>query len=257
MTKHFIDLPKRAEKPREKGWTILIDGGIATGQFTDVLNAHHDLIDFVKFGWGTSMVTKQMDRKMSALAEHEIPYFFGGTLFEKALSQNKLAEYRAYLKDYRCQYLEISNGTLSLTNSEKCQYIREFSDAFKVFSEVGYKDHEKSQNMHPAQWIECIKQDLKAGAVKVITEARESGQSGVCRSNGELRFGLIEEIVSSGIDMNSIVFEAPNKYLQTYFIKRFGVNVNLANIAFEDVIGLETLRVGLRSDTFFLNEVKA
>ncbi|AHE67640.1 hypothetical protein Loa_02096 [Legionella oakridgensis ATCC 33761 = DSM 21215] len=136
-----------------------------------------------------------------------------------------------------------------MDNHEKAMFIADFASEFEVFSEVGYKDQIRSQELHPAKWIEFINEDLNAGASRVITEARESGASGICRSNGELRYGLIEEIIHSGIDLNSLIFEAPNKDLQTYFIKHIGHEVNLANIAFDDVIALETLRLGLRSDT--------
>nr|MBI3612739.1 phosphosulfolactate synthase [Nitrospirota bacterium] len=256
MRDFFLNVPSRGTKPRQNGLTLLLDAGMSTQRFIDVIRSHHVLIDFVKFGWGTALVTAELEKKIECLKALNIGYFFGGTLFEKALHQKKLDEYYAYLKRYDCKYAEISNGTIDLSNAEKCKYIAQFAREFYVFSEVGYKDSVKSESMYPAKWVECIMQDLAAGAKKVITESRESGQSGICRPNGELRYGLIEEIVEAVKNLDEIVFEAPTKTLQAYFIKRLGPNVNLGNIAFDDVVGLETLRLSLRSDTFFLPDQK-
>jgi phosphosulfolactate synthase len=248
----FISLPDREAKIRNQGLTILLDGGVPKVIFEDIITYHHSFIDFVKFGWGTSLISETLDDKINILKSNQIEYFFGGTLFEKALLQNVLDKYYVFLKEKNCTYVEISNGTIEISNEEKCKHIKNFSNEFKVFSEVGYKDLGRSLNMHPTEWIKCINQDKNAGALKVIAEARESGKSGICRGDGEIRFGLIEEIFHSELDLNEIIFEAPRKDLQTYFINRIGPNVNLANISFEDLISLETLRLGLRSDTFHL-----
>jgi phosphosulfolactate synthase len=252
MTAKFLDLPKRQRKPRKKGLTLVLDPGIATQRFIDAVQSHEPLIDFVKFGWGTALVTADLEKKIECLQRIGVNYFFGGTLFEKALQQKRLDEFHAFLKKHDCTFVEISNGTLDLPNTEKCRHIRDFSKDFSVFSEVGYKDSMKSENMYPAKWVECISQDFEAGAKWVITESRESGQSGICRPNGELRYGLIEEIIDSCKHLDAVVFEAPSKTLQSFFVKRLGSNVNLGNIAFDDLVGLETLRLGLRADTFFL-----
>ncbi len=252
----YLDLPNRILKPRDNGMNILIDNGYPLGYFEDIVTSMGDKIDFIKFGWCTALVTNNMQKKIDILNEHGIKYFFGGTLFEKFLYQNRLEEFRSFLKQYKCEYLEISNGTINISNEEKCKYIREFSKDFKVFSEVGLKDSEKSEEMPPKKWIEYMLADLEAGSFKVITEARESGTSGICRSNGEIRIGLFEEIIDSKLNLDDVIFEAPNKKLQIHFIKKVGTNCNLANIAFADVIGLETLRLGLRSDTFFVFENK-
>jgi phosphosulfolactate synthase len=143
----------------------------------------------------------------------------------------------------------VSNGTIDLTNAEKAGYIRKLADEFQVISEVGFKDAERSENLPPSRWIECIHEDLDAGARLVTLEARESGRSGICRPNGELRFGLIEELLSSGLDCGTLLFEAPSTELQNYFVKRIGPNVNLGNVAATAVLGLETIRLGLRADT--------
>lgn len=252
MNATTLVLPQREAKPRAHGVTAVIDNGIPVRQFHDVIESMGDLLDIVKFGWGTAIVTEGLERKIAALREHQIDYYFGGTLFEKYLSQQQLDAYAAFCRRYGCRYVEISNGTINLSNAEKSRYIRAFAREFHVLSEVGYKDSDRSSTLQPAQWIAYIRQDLAAGAERVITEARESGTSGICRPNGEVRFGLIEEILASGIDANKLIFEAPNKTLQAYFIKRLGTHVNLANIAIQDIIPLETLRLGLRSDTFQL-----
>lgn len=246
---NFLDLPEREQIPRDNGLNILIDNGLATQYFCDVISSHSLLIDTVKFGWGTALITKDLEKKIAHLQRNNIRYFFGGTLFEKALVQNKVDEFHQFCLDHKVNHVEISNGTISLSNKEKARYIKEFSKTFNVLSEVGSKDDIKSQQMHPQKWIEYMHEDLEAGASKVITEARESGKSGICRSNGELRYGLIEAILDSNLQLNNIIFEAPNKSLQTYFIQKIGCNVNLANLAFNDIIALETLRLGLRSDT--------
>ena len=251
----YLDLPIRNKKPRDKGFNIIIDKGYPLQYFKDVILSYSDNIDFVKFGWGTGLINKDiLASKIDILLESHIDYFFGGTLFEKFLYQGKINEYKKLLKKFKCYYVEISNGTLNIPNKTKAEYIKDFAKDFKVLSEVGLKDAEKSEKMHPKKWIECIKEDLAFGAYKVIIEARESGTSGICRSNGDLRIGLLEEILESDIDIEKIIFEAPNKKLQVYFINKIGSNCNLANIAFGDIVGVETLRLGLRSDTFFNKE---
>lgn len=246
-----LALPNRTVKPRHDGINLLIDNGYPTGYFKDVIESMSDKIDFVKFGWCTSLVSRNIEEKIEILKDNNINYFFGGTLFEKFLQQNKLEEFKSFLNKHNCQYIEISNGTIDISNTEKCKYIKDFSKEFKVLSEVGLKDSQKSEEMSPRKWIEYMLEDLEAGSFKVITESREGGNSGICRSSGELRIGLIEEIIDSSLNLSDIIFEAPNKKLQIHFVKKIGTNCNLGNIAFSDVIGLETLRLGLRSDTFF------
>jgi phosphosulfolactate synthase len=247
-------LPPREAKPRASGLTIVLDGGLPLGYFCDIIESMGDLVDLVKFGWGTSLVTQRLDQKIACLRRNHIGYFFGGTLFEKYLSQHQIDNYKNLCRRYECPYVEISNGTLPLANAEKARLIAEFAREFHVLSEVGYKDSERSLHLSPTNWVECIRHDLAAGAQYVVTEARESGTSGICASNGEVRADVVDEILEAGIDLRRLIFEAPNKHLQTYFIRRVGANVNLANIAYQDIIPLETLRLGLRSDTFFTAE---
>lgn len=238
-------------KPRKTGLTMLIDNGYPTGYFTDVVESHCDYIDFIKFGWGTALVTRDIEKKVACAKANNVAFCLGGTFFEKCLSVDKLDEFEALYEKLGAEHMEISNGTIDLSNEDKGTYIERYAGDYQIFSEVGYKDSERSLELHPAKWVEYIEQDLAAGATRVITESRESGKSGICRADGEVRFGLISEI-GAMVDVDKLIFEAPNKSLQVYFIKKFGPNVNLANVGFGDVIGLETLRNGLRGDTLLL-----
>ncbi|WP_046175715.1 phosphosulfolactate synthase [Domibacillus indicus] len=249
-----LNLPERTSKPRMDGITVLIDNGVPLHFFEDTLNSSGQYIDFVKFGWGTSVVTKHLEKKIACLHENDVNFFFGGTLFEKFVSQDKVSDYEKLLRKFDCRYMEISNGTIDMTNKEKALYIKRFSKDFIVFSEVGAKDSIKAMRQNASEWVEWILEDLDAGSAKVITEARESGTSGICRGNGEIRPEIIDKIIEAGIDMKKIIFEAPSKQMQTTFINIAGPNVNLANISFTDPIPLETLRLGLRSDTFYLGK---
>ena len=252
MPNNFLDTPKRSAKPRNGGINSLIDNGVPTRYFIDVIESDGDLIDFVKFGWCTGLVTKDIEKKIECLVSNNVEYYFGGTLFEKALSQNKLDVFYKFLKDYECKYMEVSDGTLSISSKDKGGYIADFSKEFCVFSEVGKKDITEADNMPISRWIDEIHSDLAAGASKVILESRESGKSGICDANGNLRPDLVLSITKSRFRAVDAFWEAPNKMLQTSLISSIGPNVNLANIAFGDVVGLETLRLGIRSDTFNL-----
>lgn len=254
---NFLNTPFRSCKPRNLGVTSLIDNGTPTRFFIDTIESYADMIDIVKFGWCTSVVTKDLKKKIDCLLGNNIEYYFGGTLFEKALSQNKLAEFHRFLKKHNCRIMEISNGTLDISVEDKAKYISSFSESFHVLSEVGKKDIDEADHMPVSRWIEEIVSDLSAGAIKVILESRESGMSGICDAHGNLRADLVEGISHSSFRMSDAIWEAPNKQLQTSLISTFGPNVNLANIHFEDVIGLETLRLGLRSDTFHLYNADA
>jgi phosphosulfolactate synthase len=244
-----LQLPERAAKPRSKGITMVVDGGLPTGHFCDIVESGSEFLDFVKFGWGTALVTKDLSEKIAVLQNVGVDFYFGGTLFEKFVLQDRLDDFRDLCQSFSCLFVEVSNGTIDLTNPEKAGYIRKLSDDFRVISEVGFKDAVRSENLPPSRWIECIHEDLDAGAVLVTLEARESGKSGICRPNGELRFGLIEELLTSGLSHETLLFEAPSTELQNYFVKRIGPDVNLGNVAASAVLGLETIRLGLRADT--------
>jgi phosphosulfolactate synthase len=244
-----LDLPARATKPRSRGLTMMVDGGLPTRSFEDIVESGADYLDFVKFGWGTAIVTSDLRRKIEILGVAGVDYYFGGTLFEKFVLQDRFDDYRELCQSYACAYVEVSNGTIDLSAMEKVGYITKLADDFRVVSEVGFKDSERSEHFAPTRWIEDIHDDLDAGAFLVTLESRESGRSGICRPNGELRFGLIEEILASGIPAERLLFEAPSTELQCYFVRRVGTDVNLGNIPSTAVIGLETIRLGLRADT--------
>jgi len=244
-----LQLPDRNAKPRATGVTMIIDTGMGTNYFTDVIGSNAQYVDFVKFGWGTSVVSNNLNEKIAFLRNHDVSFYFGGTLFEKYILQDRFDQFRSMCREFGCSHVEVSNGTIDLADDEKSKYVTELSNDFIVISEVGSKNQMKSENMAPNKWIDYINDDITAGASLVTLETRESGHGGMCRPNGELRYGLVEEILTSGIDTDSLLFEAPSMELQSFFVRRVGPNVNLANIAATDVVGLETIRLGLRSET--------
>ena len=249
MNPTTLHLPGRAEKPRRTGLTMVIDGGIPLLQLADIITSTAEYIDLVKFGWGTAVVTGDIDTKINVLREHQVKFYFGGTLFEKYVLQGRFDDFRKFCRDYECWHVEVSNGTIPLANWEKASYISKLAKEFTVISEVGFKDPLRSGQLPPDTWIEYIREDLEAGASLVTLEARESGRSGICQSDGTLRSGLIEYMLASGIDQDSLLFEAPTASLQAHFIAHLGPDVNLGNIPAQGVLGLETLRLGLRADT--------
>ncbi|HEY5335045.1 MAG TPA: phosphosulfolactate synthase [Mycobacteriales bacterium] len=245
-----LELPRRCAKPRESGLTMVIDGGLPLGMFRDVISSHAELIDLVKFGWGTSVVSSQLGAKIATLQQHDIGFFFGGTLMEKHVAQGRFAEYVRLLRDQECSYVEVSDGTLPMRPGEKASYISSLAGEFTVLAEVGFKQPDRNETLTPADWAQAARDDLDAGASLVITEARESGNTGMADASGKCRDDVLDAILDSGIEADQLLFEAPTKQLQTHLVTRIGPNVNLGNIAAMDVIGVETLRLGLRSDTF-------
>lgn len=235
----------------------MVDGGLPTAHFSDLISSFADSIDLVKFGWGTSVVTPDLRAKVAACVRGGVGFFLGGSLFEKSLVQGRFNEFRRYCHELGAVVVEVSNGTVDLSDVEKARFVAELSKDFTVISEVGMKDQAKSDVMAPVVWNQCIAADIAAGAAYVTLETRESGTSGLCRSNGELRYGLVEEILTSGVDVARLIFEAPSTYLQNYFVKRVGPEVNLGNVAAHDVLGLETIRRGLRSETLLAFEASA
>jgi phosphosulfolactate synthase len=249
MNRTTLELPSRTAKPRGTGLTMVIDGGLPLSHFTDIISSAAEYIDFVKFGWGTAVVTGNLSAKIAALTANDVGFYFGGTLFEKYVLQGRFDDFRQFCQEHSCHHVEVSNGTIPLSNAEKASYIRKLADDFTVVSEVGFKDPDRSEQLPPSAWVSYIQEDLAAGASLVTLEARESGRSGICRPDGALRFGLIEDVLVSGIDQRQLLFEAPTTALQTHFITRIGPDVNLGNVPAEGVLGLETLRLGLRADT--------
>mgnify|MGYP001818061925 CR=1 FL=1 len=242
----FLDTPKRSQKPRNIGITHVIDRGIGIRQAQDLIETSGYLIDFLKLGWCTGYVTENLTEKISLYQDSNLPVYFGGTLFEVAILQNKFDAFRRMLTHYKITHVEVSTGIIELSLDEKVRYIEALAQDFIVLSEVGRKD--ESKRLDPLVWVEAIMAELEAGAWKVITESRESGTAGICNSGGQIKSDLITEITTQ-INHESLIFEAPNKAQQLWFIQQFGHAVNLGNISVDDVIALETLRLGLRSDT--------
>ena len=244
----MIGIPRRPAKPRRVGLTLMLDKGLSVRRVEDVLDVAAEYVDLVKLGWGTAVITPGLQRKLDAYREAGIPVYFGGTLFEAFYMRDQLDTYRHLLSELGLEHVEISDGSISVAHDEKLRCIRRFAQDFRVLSEVGSKD--AAHIMPPYKWVQLIRAELDAGSHKVICEARESGTAGLFRPNGEVRSGLVEEIVDL-IGQEQVIFEAPQKAQQVWFIRQLGANVNLGNISPEEVIPLETLRLGLRADTLF------
>jgi phosphosulfolactate synthase len=241
-----LKLPERSSKPREVGITHVVDAGLSVRQVDDVVEVAGQSIDLVKLGWGTALVTENLAPKLELLRRHDIPVVLGGTLTELAIRQGRVDGLVAWLRELGLRHVEISDGTIALDPAEKRGLIARLAKEFTVLSEVGSKDVEEI--MAPYRWVEQIEAELEAGAWKVIAEARESGTAGIYRADGEPRMGLIDEIAHA-VDPARLLFEAPRKDQQVFLLRRFGSDANLGNIAPGDVLSLETLRLGLRSDT--------
>lgn len=243
----FLELPARAAKPRARGLTHVLDKGMSVAQVDGLLEVCAGSVDIVKLGWGTALVVENLEAKLERYADHDIPVVLGGTLTELAIRDDRLTEMIAWVRALGLSHVEVSDGTLALDPASKRAIIARLADeGFTVLSEVGSKDAQEI--MAPYLWVELIQGELEAGATKVIAEARESGTAGIYRPDGEVRMGLVDEIVHA-VDVDRLLFEAPRKEQQVWFLKQFGREVNLGNIAPDDVVSLETLRLGLRSDT--------
>jgi phosphosulfolactate synthase len=227
--------------------TCLIDTGHGVRHLDDHLALVGEYADVAKLGWGTSAVTPLLKEKLAIYREHQVDPCFGGTLFELCYLRKQLDAYKRWMTDLGLTTVEVSDGTLQISTEIKAELITDFARDFRVLSEVGSKD--TTVVVAPARWVTAIRAELEAGSTWVILEGRESGTAGLYRESGEMRTGLVEEILDSGIDPDRLVFEAPHKAHQTYLIKHIGANVNLGNIQLHDVIGVETLRRGLRADT--------
>jgi len=226
------------------GLTHVIDKGLGPRAWEDVLETSGDYISIVKLGWGTAYITPNLRRKLEVLKEK--PVVIGGTFLEAVIAQDRVDEYKQWITELGLTHVEISDGVVEISRERKLELIADFARDFTVLSEVGSKDAEV--NFAPYLWVEWIREELDAGAWKVITEGREGGTAGIYRPTGEMRTGLVDEIVHS-IEPENLIFEAPSKASQAWFIKHFGPSVNLGNIAPDEVIPLETLRLGLRGDT--------
>ncbi len=243
----FLELPGRSAKPREVGITHVLDKGLSLAEIDGLVEVAGHYVDLVKLGWGTALATQNLEAKLERYRAHGIPVVLGGSLTELAIAQGRLDQLVAWVRDLGLTYFEISDGTIVLEQQRKVELIQELAEQFTVLSEIGSKD-DTGAITPPYLWVEQMREQLAAGAWKVIAEGRESGSAGIFRPTGEVREGLINEIVHA-VDPAGILFDAPRKEQQVWFIKRFGPDVNLGNIQPEDVLPLETLRLGLRSDT--------
>jgi phosphosulfolactate synthase len=227
---------------------MVMDKGLSTRQAADMIEVGGKQIDFVKFGFGTSLVSPNIKEKIKLYTEANIKVYLGGTLLEAFIIRNKFEDYLKIIDKYKLTAAEVSDGSIELPHDEKCKYINILSKNYTVLSEVGSK--EEGIIIHPTKWIKMMNSELQAGSSKVIAEARESGTVGIFHRNGSTHVLLVNKITSK-VPVENIIWETPQKSQQVYFIKLFGSNVNLGNIAPDDVIPLETLRLGLRGDTFF------
>lgn len=252
MNFELSQLPNRSVKPRESGITMVMDKGLSLRETEDFIESSGAYTDIVKLGFGTSIITPRLEDKIKLYQNAGIPVYFGGTLFEAFVIRNQFEDYLRLLDKYKLSHIEISDGSIEINEKEKCDYIKHAAKHFTVLSEVGSKDAEKI--IPPYKWIQMMQSEIEAGVWKVIAEAREGGNVGIFRGTGEVRSGLVEEILTK-IPQEIILWEAPQKSQQVWFIKLYGANVSLGNIAPNEVIPLETLRLGLRGDSFhfFLN----
>ncbi len=249
MNFNLTQIPFRTPQPRTSGLTMVMDKGLSIREVHDFMSVCGPHTDIVKLGFGTSFVTPNLREKIEAYQSYNVPIYFGGTLFEAFLIRNQFDDYIAICKDYGISYVEVSDGSISIPHAEKCGYIEKLTKHATVLSEVGSKD--AAHIIPPYKWIELMRAELEAGSSYVIAEAREAGTVGIYRGTGEVREGLVQEILTQ-IPEEKIIWEAPQKAQQLYFLELIGCNVNLGNIAPNEVIPLEAMRIGLRGDTFDL-----
>lgn len=249
MNFNLTQIPDRAIKPRKSGITMVMDKGLSTEEARNLMNVGQPHIDMVKLGFGTSFVTPNLKEKLEVYRSYDMPVYFGGTLFEAFLIRNQFEDYINVCKEFGVSYMEVSDGSITIPHAEKCGYIEKLSKHGVVLSEVGSKD--AAHIIPPYKWIELMRAELNAGSVYVIAEAREAGNVGIYRGSGEVREGLVQEILTQ-IPAENILWEAPQKAQQLYFLELIGCNVNLGNIAPSEIIALEAMRIGLRGDTFEL-----
>ncbi|PUZ24903.1 phosphosulfolactate synthase [Chitinophaga parva] len=250
MNFNLTQIPDRTQKPRNNGLTMVMDKGLSLAEAANFLSVSHPHVDILKLGFGTSFVTPNLREKIQIYQDANVPLYFGGTLFEAFLIRNQFDDYVKVLRDFGVSYVEVSDGSITIPHTEKCGYIEKLVKlGFTVLSEVGSKDAEHI--IPPYKWIELMRAELSAGATYVIAEARESGNVGIYRGSGEVREGLVQEILTQ-IPAEKIIWEAPQKAQQLYFLELVGCNANLGNLAPHEVISLEAMRIGLRGDTFHL-----
>lgn len=246
MNFQLPNIPERPAKPRENGLTMVMDKGLSLREAEDLCDASAAYCDLIKLGFGTSIITPRLHDKIKLYKSAGLKPYFGGTLFEAFLVRNMLDDYRRFLDEYGMELMEVSDGVMELDHDLKCEYISKLSENYTVLSEVGTKL--KGREISNEKWISYMQTELKAGAWKVIAEARESGNMGIYNNDGSANNELIAGI-QQAVNPDVILWEAPLKNQQVWFISLLGPNVNLGNIATNEIIPLETLRLGLRGDT--------
>lgn len=241
-------IPNRTKSPRDNGLTMVMDKGLSLRESENMISSASKHIDIVKLGFGTAFLTEDLDKKIKLYQNAGFKVYFGGTLFEAYIIRDMFQEYVELIKRFEMDTVEISDGSITIDHKKKCEYINILSQNTTVLSEIGSKSADIL--IPPYKWIKMMDKELDAGSWKVIAEAREGGNVGICRETGEVRSDLIEEILTK-IPQDKILWEAPQKSQQVWFIKLMGANVNLGNIAPNEIIPLECLRLGLRGDTFY------
>lgn len=249
MNFNLTQMPDRLQKPRSNGITMVMDKGLSIQEAKNFVSVAQPHVDILKLGFGTSYVTPNLREKIEVYRSHGIPVYFGGTLFEAFLIRGQFQDFVRVIQDYGIDHVEVSDGSVTIPHAEKCGYIEKLTKYATVLSEVGSKD--ATHIIPPYKWIELMRAELDAGASYVIAEARESGNVGIYRGSGEVREGLVQEILTQ-IPGERVIWEAPQKAQQLYFLELLGCNVNLGNIAPGEIIALEAMRIGLRGDTFHL-----
>jgi phosphosulfolactate synthase len=249
MNFNLSKIPVRASVPRTNGLTIISDKGLSLPDTKNLLSVAAPYLDMVKLAFGTAMVTSLLKEKIELYQSHQIPVYFGGLLFEAFVVRDQVADFIKLVETYKIDRIEVSDGTINITHQQKCDYIRQFCKTGTVISEVGSGDKDKVHVTPPYKWIELMQAELEAGSKYVVAEAQESGTAGIYRDSGEVREGLVAEILNK-IAAEKIIWEAPKKDQQLYFIKLLGCNANLANVSPAEVIALEAMRIGLRADSF-------
>jgi phosphosulfolactate synthase len=241
-------IPERPVKPRNSGLTMVMDKGLSLREAEDFMSVGSEYTDYVKLGFGTSLVTPDFDKKVAIYKKAGAIPYFGGTLFEAFVARDMFEEYIDFLDQHEIDLVEVSDGSYDMEHKRKLDYISRLAERGTVISEVGSK--KKNVVYTPDEWVSMMKTELKAGSVKVIAEARESGTTGIYNEDGSINHKIISGI-SHHVKLENVIWEAPLKSQQAWFIRHFGANVNLGNIAPTEIISLESLRLGLRGDTFF------
>lgn len=251
MNFNLTQIPSRTQKPRTHGLTMITDKGLSVQEARNLLSVASPHIDMVKLAFGTPYVAAGLREKIEVYQSAGLPVFFGGLLLEAFLIRNQFTDYVTMIKEYNISYIEISDGSIDIPHVEKCGYIEKLAKYGMVLSEVGSKDKDREHITPPYQWIRLMEAELEAGAAYIIAEARETGTVGLYRNSGEVREGLVQEILTR-IPAEKIIWEAPQKDQQLYFLTLIGANANLGNISPSEVIALEAMRLGLRGDSFHL-----